>query len=792
MAMLQTILAFAQPTTAPTTARSSGVTAVAPELRGRTVEEVRIVGNATVSTNIIRNLIRTRAGEPFEPATVEEDYQRVYGLKKFANVQARVEPTASGGVIVIFDVTEQRQVREIRFIGNSAVTTETLQGLIEIKPGESIDSFRVSVARQAIARLYQERNYPQAHVEVDQSTLVRDGVLTFKIVEGPHVRIRKIRVFGNKSFTDDKIKDQIKTGSWFLFFNPGRFDPDQLEDDVAAIRGFYQQHGFFDARVGRTITVSPDQSEMMITFVVDEGVRYKIGTITFKGNTTVPEKTLRTHLKLTEGRPYDADGLRRDQRAMVRDYSHAATKEGGFIYLPQSNDPNYLNIETKTVFHKEAGTVDLIHEIREGKRFIVNSIRVRGNSRIQDKVFIRELRVAPGDPYNSSEFLDAVDRMRATNLVSGAQITPIGDTPGVRDVLVEVKEGQMAFFTIGAGFTSNAGVLGNISYEQRNFDITNWPSSWSELFSNRSFTGAGQYFKVQLEPGTEQSRASISFVEPYLFDQPYSLGVNVYYSTRIREHYDEVRAGSTVTFGRRFGVDQAFRANLTLRGEDVNIRSIQDEQLRAPEILAGKGHHTVTSAAIGLRRDTTDNPFLPSRGSVLGVEYERVGALGGQYDFNKFSADAAWYYTLREDLMERKTILSLRGHAGYIEGGDAPFFEKFYGGGSGSIRGFRFRGISPRSGPDDDPVGGDFSVTGTAEVGFPLAGEALRGVVFLDAGTVEKDFRIGTLRASVGFGFRLNLPIFNNLPLALDFGFPIAEDRTDDHQVISFSLGLSQ
>src|ERR1041385_5735600 len=111
---------------------------------------------------------------------------------------------------------------------------------------------------------------------------------------------------------------------------------------------------------------------------------------------------------------------------MVRDYSHAATKEGGFIYLPQSNDPNYLNIETKTVFHKEAGTVDLIHEVREGKRFIVNQIRIRGNSRIQDKVFIRELRVAPGDPYNSSEFLDAVDRMRATNLVTGAQITPIG------------------------------------------------------------------------------------------------------------------------------------------------------------------------------------------------------------------------------------------------------------------------------------------------------------------------------------------------------------------------------
>jgi outer membrane protein insertion porin family len=782
------VLAQPAPATAPAEAPRAGVSPVAPELKGRTIEDVRIAGNATVSTAVIRNLIRTRAGEPFDPATVEEDYQRVYGLKKFANVQARVEPTAAGGVIVVFDVTEQRQVKEIRFIGNASVQTETLLGLIDIKKGESIDPFRISVARQAIQRLYLERNYPQARVTVDENALGKDGVLAFNIVEGPHVRIRKIRILGNHSFTDDKLKDQIKTGSWFLFFNPGRFDPDQLEDDVAAIRQFYQQHGFFDARVGRTITVSPDQTEMMITFVVDEGVRYKIGSVTFKGNTTVPERTLRAGLKLTEGGSYDQDVLRRDVRAMVKDYS----KAGGFIYIPQSQDPNYLNIETKTVFHKEAGTVDLIHEIHEGQQFRVGRILVRGNSKVQDKVFLRELRVSPGDRYNSSEFQDAIDRMRGTNLITGAQITPIGDTPGVRDVLIEVKENQTAFFTIGAGFTSNAGVLGNISYEQRNFDISNWPSSWSELFSSRSFTGAGQYFKVQLEPGTQQSRASITFQEPYLFDQPYSFGLNIYYSTRIREHYDEIRAGATTSLGRRFGKEYEWSARANLRGEDVQISSIDNKPLRAPEILAGEGHHTVTSAGFDIRRDTTDNVFLPSRGTVLDFGYERVGALGGPYNFDKLTAEADWYYTLKEDLLDRKTILSLRGRAGYIPGGNAPFFEKFYGGGGGSVRGFQYRGISPRSGPDHDPVGGDFSLTGTAEIGFPLAGEALRGVVFTDVGTVESNLTIGTLRASVGFGFRLNLPIFGNLPLALDFGFPLTTARDDDKQIISFSLGLSQ
>lgn len=775
-------LAQTRPTTAPTTAPSASP--VAPELKGRTVEDVRVVGNTSVSTNVIRNLVRTRPGDKFDPATVEEDYQRVYGLKRFSNVQARVEPTATG-VIVVFEVTEQRALKAIKFVGNAHIEADTLTGLVEVKPGEAIDPFRISVARQAIQRLYRERNFPNARVEIDQEQLASNGVLQFNIVEGAHVRIRKIAFEGNHSFTDEKLKDQIKTGAWFLFFSPGRFNPDQLEDDVAALRQWYQQHGFFDVRVGRKVIVSPDQTEVQITFVIDEGVRYKIGQITFKGNTTVSERNLREGLKLTEGRPYDTDVLRRDLRSMVRAYS----KAGGFIYQPQSNDPNYLNIDTKTVFHKDAGTVDLIHDIHEGKQFRVGRIMVRGNSKGQDKIFLRELRVTPGQEYNSAEFQDAVDRIRATNLVTGVQITPIGDDPQVRDVLVEIKENQTRFFTVGAGVTSNSGILGNISLEERNFDIGNWPSSFSEAYSSRAFSGAGQYFKIQLEPGTEQSRASIQFQEPWLFDQPYSFGSNIYYSTRVREHYDEVRAGGTFSFGHRIGREWSGRLNL--RAEDVDIRSIQQKELRAPEILAGKGHHFVTGAGFDLRRDTTDNPLLPTRGTSVGVGYEHVGAMGGEYTFDKFTADATAYFTLKEDLLDRRTVLRTTLRGGYIPN-NAPFFERLYGGGQGSIRGFQYRGVSPRSGPADDPIGGNFSVTGTVELNFPLVGESLRGVVFTDVGTVEPDVRFGTVRSSIGAGVRLTLPIFGQVPIALDFAVPITKDRQDDTQLISFSLGFSQ
>jgi len=137
-------------------------------------------------------------------------------------------------------------------------------------------------------------------------------------------------------------------------------------------------------------------------------------------------------------------------------------------------------------------------------------------------------------------------------------------------------------------------------------------------------------------------------------------------------------------------------------------------------------------------------------------------------------------------------VFGLHANAGYITG-DSVFFERFYGGGLGSVRGFKFRGISPRAGLDDDPVGGDFALTGTGELIFPLVGDTLRGVIFADVGTVEDELQIGTIRSGVGAGFRLVLPILGQqMPLAVDFAYPTSRGDDDDTQIISFSFGVGQ
>ncbi|MCC6423982.1 MAG: BamA/TamA family outer membrane protein [Phycisphaerales bacterium] len=760
-------------------------------LSGRTIEAVRIMGNRTVPTPVILNAIRTREGDRFDPQTVQEDYQRVYSLQKFSNVEAKVEPTATG-VIVVFIVTEQNQITQIAFRGNVSISTEDLQNTIDLKLGQAIDLFRINLARQAIDRLYREKNFPYAHAEVSQEDLTRAGEVIFTIIEGPKTTVRKVGFVGNHSFTTDKLKDQVKTQAWFWILRPGTLDMEQVDEDVASLRQFYQGKGFFDVRIGRKIIVSPDQSEVEVDYVIEEGQRYVVQHVSFKGNNTLTESVLRKDLKLVEGQPFDNELLQRDIRQIVRAYSPY-----GFIYQPHAENPDYLRIGrreypygAKVVFQQEPGKVELVYEIFEGKPFHLGRILVKGNSKTQDKVVLREMRVAPGQLYNSGEIQDATDRLRATPYFTGVTTTPIGDDAESRDLLVEVTEARTASFTVGAGVNSNGGVGGNLTFEQRNFDIANWPYSWNDIWSDRTWTGAGQQFRASIEPGTEQTNASILWSEPWLFDQPYSFTTEGYLRQRQREHWDENRMGGRVTIGKRF--NYTYTGLITLRGEDVKIKGIEQPPIRAREIVALNGHSTFTSAAFQLRRDTTVGGMLPYGGSTSVIGIEQYGALGGEFSFPKLTGGIDSYFTLYEDLLDRKTILGLHFDTGWIPTNDAPFFERFYGGGIGSVRGFQYRGISPRGGRAEDPVGGNFMLAGSVELSFPLAGDMLRGVVFTDAGTVEKDVRISTIRSSIGAGIRLVVPFLGNAPIALDFAYPITKDDQDEVQYISFSFGVTQ
>jgi len=432
-------------------------------------------------------------------------------------------------------------------------------------------------------------------------------------------------------------------------------------------------------------------------------------------------------------------------------------------------------------FKVKPGLVDLVYKIKESDQYRVGEVIIRGNSVTQDRIIRRQMRVFPEQLFNTVAIEQSESRLRELGLFDSVEISPVGRDPDRRDALVEVAEGRTAEFLIGVGVSSNHGLLGNISFRQRNFDFLNWPKSWREFMTAQGWKGAGQTYAMVAEPGTELMRYHIEWLDPMLFDLPYSVGAKAFAFSRNRRDYDESRLGGVFSFGHRF--KNRWYGELATRVEGIRINDVDSNV--AQEIRDVDGTHALLGLKGSLVRDRTDSRWLPSKGDRLRFSAEQVT---GDFDFTVLQAGYSRYYTLLIDAQERKHVVALRSKVGAIAG-DAPVFEKFYGGGMGSIRGFDYRGISPRSGPNEDPIGGDFMAFVGAEYSFPLVARQLRGVVFLDTGTVERDVTITTYRAALGVGLRWIIPIFGPVPMSFDFAFPLAKDAQDDTQVFSFSLG---
>ena len=201
------------------------------------------------------------------------------------------------------------------------------------------------------------------------------------------------------------------------------------------------------------------------------------------------------------------------------------------------------------------------------------------------------------------------------------------------------------------------------------------------------------------------------------------------------------------------------------------------------------GGSYLSSVKLSLLHDTTDSRFDPGEGHRLRLSWEQAGAMGGAYYHSKLTGSYTRHWTMAIDEQDRKSVVSARLRVGQILG-EAPVFERFYAGGIGSMRGFDFRGISPRDGLRENRVGGAFMVLTGAEYSFPLYAKVVRGVFFADMGTVEEDFGINTWRSAVGAGVRLTLDIFGTIPMEFDLALPVSKGGDDDERVFSFFIGL--
>jgi len=745
----------------------------ASAFEGLIIGEVRIEGLERIAESYVRNRIRSQAGQPYMQEQVQRDRSALLRTGRFFDVQA--EPRQEDGEIVVtFSLEERKEVAGIEFVGNEELERDDLTEVLPFAVGDPLGLFGIRQGREAIERLYQEKGYAYVEVSFNEQRLEDEQVVEYIVIENQRVRVRDIRFEGNSAYADSELKWIISTKEYIPIFRTGQFKPDQAERDAAMVQKYYRDRGYLDAEVGYTLEFKDVAREnLSLIFRVNEGARYAMGELHIEGNEVFTDEELLEEMSLEEGDYLIDTRLQKDKKHLKELYGSQ-----GYIYA---------QVVTSWVFSSTAGEVILTFSINEGEQFAIGDIRVRGNKDTHEKCVRRELRFYPMETFDTEEMSKAEKRLKGTGLFTEANIEPVGDQPGVRDALVTVEENpQTTQFIAGVGASSNSGVIGNIVLENTNFDLFDTPRSFGEFFKGQSFRGAGQTMRISLEPGTELSRFRIDFREPYLMDKPIGFGTSLYLFERGRDGYDEERVGGNFSFDRRFeeGWLEGWIGEIAFRMENVEVND--RDAWAAEDIRDVDGSNFLTTVKLSLLHDTTDSRYEPTEGHRLRFSWEQAA---GDFYHAKTTGSYSQHWPVYEDEEGRKSVFTVRGRVGQILG-DSPVFERFYAGSIGSMRGFDYRGVSPRDGIRDNRVGGEFMVLGGVEYSFPLYAEAIRGVFFSDMGTVEEDFGLSSWRASVGFGVRLTLQIFGTVPMEFDFAIPVVDEDEDDTRTFNFFIGL--
>ncbi len=738
------------------------------------IASVETDGNITINVTKILSVIQSRPGQVFSDQSLTADCQSIAAIEGVEYAYYSAVET-DGGMAVTFVIVEQKLVREIAFYGNHKLKDGFLRKELKLRIGDYLDNLEIGRAITQIRETYAKKGYYFAGVEIDKEAIT-EGRVIFKIEESPRVKIAGVRFEGNNLFSSNDLKKVVKLKKRkFIFFSVYLSDK-SMDEDIARVLDVYGERGYIDAVCTTGIEFNDKLNRAVVVFKITEGAEYTAASINISGNEFFSAAQLSEDVRLLVNDVYNSKFAEFDRKTIEDKYL-----ETGFVDAKVALNRRYA----------ENNSVDVEYAVKEGERFRIGRIEVTGNQTTHDKVVRRELEeveFSPGQWYNAA--LARGDgkgtletNVKRASLAESVLITPVDGDPGQKTAVVDITEGRTGMVMFGAGIDSSNGVIGQIILEQRNFDITDWPESFGEFIRGQAFKGAGQRLRISLEPGTEVTRYSIDFTDPYVWDRPMELNVGSSRYERGRESYDEERFKGYFGFTRRY--KDGWAIGMRFRAENVDI----DADADAPqEVQDCDGGNNLFGTKFLIIKNNTDSRYLPTKGDSYEVNYEQVF---GDYNFGVATGIYRWYKTLTEDLARRKTVLSTKLQASSIIG-DAPVFEKFYAGGTGSLRGFDYRGVSPRGeslppmGRFKDPIGSDWLVLANAEIAVPLGSDTFNWLFFTDTGMIEE----GGLRSAVGTGIEILLPQwFGPVPMRFELGMPITKEDEDDTRVFSFSMG---
>ena len=737
-----------------------GVWAGAATAQAQVIDAVLVEGNERIEADTVRSYVSIGPGDSFDPDAVNESLKALFATGLFADVAILREGNA-----LVIRVVENPIINRVIFEGNESIEDSVLESEIQLRPRVVYTRPRVQSDLQRLTEIYRRSGRFAATVEPKVIQLPQNRVdLIFEVNEGPLTGVRRINFIGNSHFSDGALRDEIRTreSAWYRFATTAdSYDPDRLTFDQELLRRFYLANGYVDFRVISAVAeLTPDRSDFIITFSLEEGQRYRVAAIDIDSRLRdLSTEQLLLLVELEAGEWYDAEEV---ENAVV-----ALTQEVGRLGYA------FVDITPQIERDREAGTVDVMFEIGEGPRIYVERIDIVGNVRTSDEVIRREFRLVEGDAYNS--VLIRRSRQRILNLGFFDRIdigTSEGSAPDRTVLTVEASEVPTGEISFGAGVSSADGLLGEISLRERNL------------------LGQGLDFRLGLTASSRRQEIDLSVTEPYFMERNISAGVDVFSNTNdLQEEssYDRKSTGFALRAGYPLAERLRHSVSYGLRRNEVS--DVGDQTSRF--IASQEGSTTTSALSHTLTYDLRDSSIEPTEGYFASLSQEAAG-IGGDTKYLKHTLSYGYFHSLYDGW-----VLAGLARAGHIVGldDDVRIVDRFFLGGR-RLRGFQPSGVGPRDSETGDALGGNVFYSVTGELGFPLGlDEALnlRGAVFVDVGSLAKIDdsgdgiqEEGSPRLSVGVGLNFRSPIG---PIRLDFARALVKEDFDRTEGFRFSFG---
>lgn len=733
------------------------------------------MGTANVNEQVVRANMQLREGSPLDLLTLDRDIRSLYRTQLFDFVEVKYEDVGNNTLNLILEVTPKYRVLAVNFEGNERVKSSRLEKEVKIRPNQALDEKQVKDDSEKLREYYQKSGYNQVTISytIDRDRVGGFGTVTYKIREGPKVKIGEVKFTGNTHVKARALRGQLETKKWWLFSwmtGSGRFKDDLFEDDLDKLRDYYRELGFLDVEIpqDKVLFNYPDPDKLQLVIHIDEGRQYRIGDITFVGNEIFDSGLLGRVVRRKKGMVFVPSLLDRDVERLEDFYG----KDG---YLDARARPlRKPNLQT--------GAIDIEYTIAESSQFNVESIVIEGNTKTKSTVILRELVLTPGDVFSTVFMKFSKLRLENTRFFEDVNVEPQEtNIPNRRNMRVAVREGRTGNLTFGAGFSSleRATLFAEVS--QSNFD----------LFNRRSFfQGDGQKFRLRMQLGSLSSEVVLSFEEPWLFEKQLGLGFSIFRTSSDYNStfYSQIETGFEVFLRKHLW--ELWNGRLSYTYQIVDIQDVSPSA--SPIIQQLAGTNALSRIGLQLERDTRDKIINTTNGNRVEVNLNLAGGPLGGADINNFYSlefRGSQFFPVFETQAQ---VLSLIARGGVIQNfgpaNDVAYYNKWYLGGPTTLRGFEFREVSPRD-QFAEPVGGKTYGFFSAEYSLDIV-SPIRFAIFYDAGFVNKgayDFNPASYNDNFGFGLRLFVA---GAPLSLDFGIPITGDKVNKKgNQFNFSFG---